>query len=317
MGEERASIYEAVTQSIIKELEQGTAPWIKPWKTGAAMRPRSAVSQRPYGGVNVLILWSAAIEQGYANPAWLSYKQACDLGGHVKRGARGTRIVYVSTSKDTERRRDGTEVQRRQYFLKAYTVFNIEQTEGLPEHLYAREAAIPIEEALPRVDAFIARIGADVRHGGNDAFYHPRADFIMLPERAKFESTASYYATSLHEHAHWSGHPARLDRYLSDRFGTEAYAAEELVAELATAFLCASLAIPGELPHAAYVKSWLELLKRDSKAIFTAASAASKAADYLQQLGERDDEWVREYEEAEVRNSPTRPTANDRPETKS
>lgn len=317
MREERASIYETVTQSIINELERGIAPWVKPWKSGPAMRPRSAISQRPYRGVNVLLLWSAAIERGYTNPAWLSYKQASDLNGHVKRGERGTRIVYVSTSKSTEPREDESEVQKDRYFLKSYAVFNIEQTAGLPEHLYVREAAIPIEEALFRVDAVISRIGADVRHGGNDACYHPRADFIMLPERARFKSTASYYATSLHEHAHWSGHATRLNRDLTGRFGTEAYAAEELVAELATAFTCSALAIRGELRHAAYIKSWLELLKHDSKAIFTAASAASKATDYLRQLGERDDDWVREYEETEVRNPPSRPTPGDRLQTKS
>ena len=305
MGEERASIYVTVTQSIIKQLEQGTAPWVKPWKTGAAMRPRSAVSKRPYRGVNVLILWGAAIDRGYTNPAWLSYKQACDLDGHVKRGERGTRIVYASTAKGTERSEGGTELQKGRYFLKSYAVFNIEQTAGLHDHLYTHEAARPLKEALREVDAFISRIGADVRHGESDAFYHPRSDFIMLPERAQFENIGSYYATSLHEHGHWSGHPDRLARDFSGRFGTEAYAAEELVAELSAAFLCAALAIPGELRHAAYIEHWLELLKRDSKAIFTAASAASKAADYLHQLGERDDEWVREYEEAEMPNLPS------------
>lgn len=314
MGEQRASIYEAVTKSIIKELVHGTAPWVKPWKSGIAIRPRSAVSQRPYRGVNVLLLWSASMEKGYTNPAWLSYKQAIDLNGYVNCGERGTRIVYVSTSKSIESHGDASEAHKGHYFLRSYSVFNIEQTAGLPEHLYAREPATPIEEALGHVDTFISRIGADVRHGGNDAFYNPRHDFIMLPERARFQTAGSYYATSLHEHAHWSGHAVRLDRGLVARFGTNAYAAEELVAELAAAFLCATLTIPGELRHAAYIKNWLELLERDNKVIFTAASAASKAADYLQELGEHGD-WLRDYEKAEAAwNSPERaPSASGRP----
>ena len=187
MGEERASIYETVTQSIIKELEQGTAPWVKPWKSGPALRPRSAFSQRPYRGVNVLLLWSAAIEGGYTNPAWLSYKQACELNGHVRRGERGTRIVYVSTTTTTAQSADeGSETPGR-HLLKSYAVFNVEQTAGLPEHLYLREAARPIEEALGDVDAFLTHMRADVRHGGDEAFYNPRSDFIMLPERSRFK----------------------------------------------------------------------------------------------------------------------------------
>lgn len=298
MSDERISIYETVTRSIIVELEQGAIPWIKPWKTGTAVSPRNAVSQRLYRGVNVLLLWSAALKCGYGNPTWLSYKQALELNGHVKRGEHGTRIVYAATATKTERSDNGSEVDRRVRFLKWYSVFNVEQTEGLPPHLYVSTSIKPLEDALGHVAAFITQIGADLRHGGDEAFYNPKSDFIMLPVPQRFESASAYHAVSLHEHAHWSGHPARLDRDLSGRFGTEAYAAEELVAELAAAFLCAALAIPGELRHAGYIQAWLKLLERDKKAIFTAASAASKAADYLRQLGEHGD-WIREYEGAE------------------
>lgn len=239
------------------------------------------------------------MKSGYGSPAWLSYKQALALNGHVKRGEHGTRIVYAATATKTERSDVGTETQRDVHFLKWYVVFNVEQTEGLPVHLYEPSSTKPLEDALSHVDAFITQIGADLRHGGNGAFYDPKADFIMLPARQRFENASAYHATSLHEHAHWSGHPSRLNRDLSGRFGTEAYAAEELIAELAAAFLCAALAIPGQLRHAGYIQSWLKLLARDKKAIFTAASAASKAADYLRQLGEHG-EWIREYGEAEV-----------------
>lgn len=299
MGDEHLSIYETVTRSIIEELEQGTIPWVRPWKAGTPASPRNAVSQRFYRGVNVLLLWSAAMKSGYGSPAWLSYKQALELDGHVKRGEHGTRIVYAATVTKTDRSDDGTETQRDVHFLKWYVVFNVEQTDGMPAHLYASTPTTPLEDALSHVDAFITQIGADLRHGGEEAFYNPKTDFIMLPDRQRFENASAYHATSLHEHAHWSGHPSRLNRDLSGRFGTEAYAAEELVAELAAAFLCAALAIPGELRHAGYIQSWLKLLARDKKAIFTAASAASKAADYLRQCGEHGD-WIREYEEAEA-----------------
>jgi len=298
MGDDCLSVYETVTRSIIEELEQGAVPWIKPWKSGLAASPRNAVSQHFYRGVNVLLLWAAAARQGYTSPAWLSYKQAHDLNGYVQRGEHGTRIVYAATATKTERSDDGTEAHREVHFLKWYVVFNVEQTADLPTHLYASASTRPLEDALGHVDAFVTQIGADLRHGGDDAFYNPKSDFIMLPDRQHFASASAYHATSLHEHAHWSGHPSRLHRDFSGRFGTEAYAAEELVAELAAAFLCATLAIPGELRHAGYIQSWLKLLERDKKAIFTAASAASKAADYLRQLGEHG-EWIREYEEAD------------------
>jgi antirestriction protein ArdC len=183
-------------------------------------------------------------------------------------------------------------------FLKWYYVFNVEQTRGLEEHFYETPPPKPAEDSLAAVAKFIRTIDAEVRHGGDDAYYKTHGDFIMLPSPDHFKDARHYYATSLHEHAHWSGHPSRLDRDLSGRFGTRAYAAEELIAELAAAFLCATLEIPGELRHAGYIQSWLELLRDDRKAIFTAASAASKAADYLRMRGEHG-EWLTEYEGAQ------------------
>jgi len=292
------SVYETVTRSIIDELEKGAVPWVKPWKTGIGASPRNAVSQRAYRGVNILLLWGTAIEHGYTNPAWLSFTQARALNAHVRKGEHGTRIVYASSMTKVDSSADGRETEKQVRFLKWYSVFNVEQTQGLPEHLYEHPPERPIAQSLSNVDGFIRRIGATVCHGGDQAYYRPEGDVIMLPLASHFESPSTYYATSLHEHAHWSGHPTRLDRDLSGRFGSRAYGAEELVAELAAAFLCAALEIPGELRHAGYIQSWLELLAHDKKAIFTAASAASRAADYLRHLGEHG-EWIRGYEEVD------------------
>lgn len=281
-----ASVYEEVTQKIIKELEQGTAPWVKPWQGGDGGMPYNATSQRRYSGVNVLLLWGAAFAKGYRHQGWLTFKQARALGGHVKKGEHGVHVVYASSVVRKERdETTGEEVEKKIPFLKGYTVFNVEQTEGLPATMYAVPEAKPLLDAIEDVEAFIERVGADVRHGGDRACYMPGLDAIALPEASCFESAAHYYATSLHEHAHWTGHPSRLARDLSGRFGDSAYAAEELVAELAAAFLCAALSIPGRLRHAEYLGSWLKVLREDKKAIFTAAARATEAAQFLEERG--------------------------------
>jgi antirestriction protein ArdC len=283
----RTSVYERVTDGIVAALEEGVAPWVKPWSGGgSAGMPYNATSQRRYSGVNVLLLWEAGLREGYRSDAWLTFRQAQGLGGHVKRGEHGTFIVYASsfTKQDTNAA-TGEEVERQIPFLKSYTVFNVEQTEGLPANMYAAVEAKPIDDAIEDVQVFIERIGATVRHGGDRAFYAPSLDVIQLPEPACFEGAGHYYSTSLHEHSHWSGHESRLDRDLSGRFGDEAYAAEELVAELTSAFLCAALSIPGRLRHAEYLGSWLKMLKEDTRAIFSASARATEAAQFLEKLG--------------------------------
>jgi antirestriction protein ArdC len=283
----RASVYERVTEGIVRELEEGVAPWVKPWSGGGnPMLPYNTTSQRRYSGVNVLLLWGAALTRGCRSNAWLTFRQALGLGGHVKKGEHGCSIVYASsfTKRETDEA-SGEERDRKVPFLKSYSVFNVEQTEGLPAHMYAVVEPKPLEDALLEVEAFIERIGAEIRYGGDRACYMPSRDAIALPEPGTFESAAHLYSTSLHEHAHWSGAKHRLDRDLSGRFGSEAYAAEELVAELTAAFLCASLSIPGRLRHAEYLGSWLAILKADTKAIFTAASKATEAAQYLERAG--------------------------------
>jgi antirestriction protein ArdC len=278
----KPSVYEIVTKSIIEQLKSNLVPWVQPWSSDrSSLLPYNAVSQRHYRGVNVLLLWAAAETNRYKNPAWLTFKQAQELGGTVKKGEKATPIVYASSFKKTETPEAGEENKKDIRFLKFYYVFNLEQTTGLPGHLCRVPEEKPLEDRLHHVEAFIEKVGANVHHGGERAYYSPSTDVIVLPPMKDFESPAHYYATSLHEHVHFSGHPSRLNRDLTGRFGSRSYAAEELVAELGAAFLCSFLEIKAELRHASYVASWLELLENDSKAIFTAASAASKAADYL------------------------------------
>ena len=282
-----SSVYQTVTNSIIEELKQGVVPWVRPWKSSASPFPRNVISERPYRGVNILLLWAAGSSRCYANSGWLTFRQARELGGSVREGERSTPIVYAAKTTRVAVN-DAVELEEKNFrFLKFYSVFNVEQTTGLPERYYGAPAPKPIGQRHVHAELFLGRIGAKIRHEGDKAYYSPAEDVIVLPKRDDFESLRHYYATSLHEHVHYSGHPKRLNRDLKGRFGSRSYAGEELVAELGAAFLCSKLEIEGELRHAAYIASWLELLNDDRRAIFTAASAASKAADYLCSFSEK------------------------------
>jgi antirestriction protein ArdC len=287
----RGDLYARVTAKIVADLERGVRPWAKPWSTAQAgvhiSRPLRANGQ-PYRGVNVLLLWAEADARGYRASIWMTYKQAAALGGQVRRGEHGTLVVYADRFTKTETTEDGSETERAIAFLKGYTVFNVEQIDGLPA-VYRQNVAPPspaLPEVLPAAEAFFAATGATVRHGGDRAFYAPAPDAIQMPPRAAFRDAESYAATLAHELTHWTGHESRLARSFGARFGNEAYAVEELVAELGAAFLCADLGLtldPRE-DHAAYLASWLQVLKADSRAIFTAASQAQRAADFLHSL---------------------------------
>lgn len=279
-----AAVYRTVTQSIIAELEQGAAPWVKPWKGGGriGIMPANAVTGHHYRGINVPILWHAADTHGFPSHAWLTFKQALDKGAHVRKGEKGTQIVFT---KQLAVKKDDAEDEERQIsMLRAFTVFNVAQVEGLDVPDAALGQSPPTAGAA---DAFAAATGADIRHGGDRACFVPSLNFVALPHPEMFENEEQYQATKLHELVHWSGHKSRLNRDLNNRFGTQAYAAEELVAELGAAFLCAHLGVQGQLRHAGYIESWLTLLKSDDRAIFTAASKASVAADYLRSFSEK------------------------------
>ena len=286
--ESRADVYTRATNKIIADLEQGVRTWTKPWSVthmaGRITRPLRQSGQ-PYRGVNVLLLWAEAVANGYSAPIWMTYKQASALSAHVRKGEYGTMVVYADRIIKAEVNNDGEQVQAEIPFLKAYTVFNVEQIEGLPQQYYAQPTRpLPLTERSADVDGFLTRTGAQIRHGGNTAFYSHDRDHIQLPPFQAFADAESYYATALHELTHWTKHPSRLDRdFGRKRFGDEGYAREELVAELGAAFLCADLGITPTVraDHAAYLQHWLAVLQRDKRAIFTAAAHAQKAADYL------------------------------------
>ena len=285
-GAAKPSLYDDITDQIVAELEAGAVPWVKPWtSSGAALGlPRSAATRRAYSGINVLILWDAVLRKGYAAQEWLTFKQALALGGHVRKGERGTTICYADTFVPREARDgagEGDDELRRVPFLKRFTVFNVEQCEGLPPAIVAPPKPITDHDKHRAAEALIAATGAVIRIGGGEAFYHPREDFIRLPPGADFVSAADYYCTILHELGHWTAHPTRLSRDLTQRFGDQAYAREELIAELCSAFLCAHFGIVPQVRHAGYIDHWRTILKVDARAIFHAASQASRAADFL------------------------------------
>lgn len=286
----RSNLYDDVTAKIIRELEAGRFPWAQPWAnrgeaaTIAAGLPKNASTGRTYSGVNILLLWGAAIECGFSDQIWLTYRQAKGLGGSVMKGEHGAMVVYADKFvPKQEQERAASEGGEASFvpFLKRYTVFNAAQCEGLPEDLAVSAKPLPECETIPRAEKLIKATGADFRIGGDKAFYVPSRDFIRIPPQPAFFEQINYYRTCFHELGHWTGHASRLKREFKGRYGSHAYAREELVAELASAFVCASLSIKPTVRHADYLGSWLEVLKEDNRAIFNAASLASKAADFI------------------------------------
>ncbi len=282
-----ADLYTTVTAQIIADLEAGVRPWTRPWDAAHAAGPVSRPlrhSLEPYRGINVVLLWSRAMVAGYEAPIWMTFRQALSLGAHVRKGEHGATVVYADRIVRTEAGDDGQDVDRAIPFLKAYTVFNIAQIEGLTDRYRGPVTEILDEgQRIDRAERFFAATGADVRHGGDQAWYSPRLDQVRMPPFGRFREAQGYYATLAHECTHWTGHASRLGRDQTGRMGTAAYAREELVAELGAAFLCADLGLelrPRE-DHAAYIGHWLKALKDDRRLIFAAAAQAQRACDYL------------------------------------
>ncbi len=291
-NENRQSLYAAVTDKIVRELEAGRLPWVQPWggANPALGMPQNGATRRRYSGINILILWGAVIEQGFAQQAWLTFRQALALGGAVRKGERGTTVVFADrfvpkngdgAAPSPACDQDGHEPDRSVPFLKRFTLFNIEQCDGLPPELYAQAAPVPQGLIVPEAEALIRATGAKFRIAGDRAFYDPSRDTVVVPPPQAFFEPINWHRTAFHELGHWTGHESRLSREQSGANGSKAYAREELVAEMAGAFVCASLNIVPTVRHADYLGEWLTVLREDSRAIFRAASAASKAADYL------------------------------------
>lgn len=287
-GQDRATLYDEITDKIIAELEAGRVPWVQPWGTAAAKAPlampKNASTSRQYSGVNILILWGAVIERGFAGQSWLTFRQALALGGHVRKGERGTTVVYADRFVPSDEKRRAAETGEEAQaipFLKRFTVFNTDQCEDLPAEIATAAPPPPPGLIEPTIEALIKASGITFHIGGDRAFYAPAEDYVQVPPPQAYFEPINWHRTALHELGHATGHRSRLHRDQSGSYGTRKYAFEELVAELSAAFSCASLGIVPTVRHADYIGSWLEVLREDNRAIVRAASQASKAADYL------------------------------------
>src|SRR5690606_32996143 len=279
-----------ITAAIIEKLEQGTKPWVKPWRGVPVSRPLRSCGT-PYRGMNTFWLWMVAEAAGFASPYWMTYRQCQALGGQVRKGEKSTIATFYRTYDRQVEDESGEEDTGTGRVLRAYAVFNADQCDGLPE-MYLPKPSVQSREPEgreARLDQFFASIGAALRHHGSEAYYEPAVDRITMPPATLFDGYDHYYATLAHELSHWTGHGSRLARDLKNRFGSKAYAAEELIAELSAAILGAELGLPvAHLDsHASYIAHWLELLKSDERAILTAAARAEEAAACLLALGDR------------------------------
>ena len=292
-GAARGDIYARITKRIVAQLEEGVRPWVQPWRAGNAAgritRPLRHNGE-PYSGMNVLLLWSEAMARGYAAPIWMTFKQASELGAHVRKGETSSTVIYASRFTKTETDAEGGETDRDIPFLKAYGVFNVEQIDGLPDHYY--HVPKPIEDPIKRIehaDRFFANTGSEIRHGGSQAFFSPSSGHIQMPPFETFRDAESYVAVLAHEHIHWTAAAHRVNRDLS-RYGKDRSerAREELIAEIGSSLICADLGIVPELEprpdHASYVQSWLRVLQGDKRAVFQAAAHAQRAVNFLHAL---------------------------------
>jgi antirestriction protein ArdC len=276
------AIYQSVTDKIISELERGAVPWLKPWRVDSTA-DKNFISDKPYQGINRLILGLSSMTAGYDAPIWASYDQWLSKGAQVRKGEKGTHIVFYKQVKTEKINENNESVDSAYSVLKSYTVFNVHQTD-----MDVKPLIKPVDDApfnpIPACENTLLNSGAIIQHGGDSAFYARDLDKINLPNKTAFNSPADYYATAFHELIHWSGAPHRLDRIKGKRFGDKNYSFEELIAEIGAAYLCADHKIEGELRHAGYIESWLKVLKDDNKAIFKAAAYSQKAADYIKLL---------------------------------
>jgi antirestriction protein ArdC len=282
---DKRDVYARVTDQIINAIEQGVGNWRMPWHTSGkfAFSPINVSSKKPYSGINTVCLWAAAQAKGYESGEWATYNQWQERGAQVRKGEKATTVVFWKFANNAAETEDGDESPKsgsRLLFTRGYSVFNAAQVDGYEPKA---DPDVPMLERIERADAFFQAIGANVRHGGNRAYYAPDSDHIQMPPFGAFVENVAYYSTLAHEHTHWTSKDNRCDRVLGKRFGDMAYSAEELVAEIGAAFTLAHLGLSTEPreDHAQYINSWLKVLKADKRAIFTAASKAQQAADFM------------------------------------
>ncbi len=283
----KKDIYQSITDRLIAAIENGTLPWRRDWKLGNGSgygMPHNAVSGRAYRGINLMLLLSEQVEKGYTSTGWITPRKAIEHKLNFK-GQKTTEVVFWKRMSKTDTDDNGTDTKRSFMFAKSYRVLNLDQCEGNKDALKGHKALeIPEEIAEPHALLESVRDGLAItlQHGGDRAFYSPSADFVQMPPREAFKTEAGYLGTGMHEFVHSTGHKSRCNREFGKRFGTEAYAAEELVAELGSCFLQELLNVEMDTEnHASYLANWLKVLKDDKRAIFTAASKAQQACDYI------------------------------------
>jgi antirestriction protein ArdC len=284
------NLHAEITARIVARLRAGVVPWRQPWSSkGFGVMPRNALTNRAYSGANVILLWSRAQESAFTDPRWLTFKQALELGGNVRKGQKGETVIYVSKVI-----REDDDGQRRAIpFLKAYTVFNVAQCDNLPAKVLDPNAAERVTNPNARddiADEFLASTGATIRHGEARAYYQPAGDFVNMPPFETFTNASRYYGVAFHELGHWTGAEKRLNRTFGKKFGDQAYSAEELVAELTSAFLCGEFGFDNNGVDADYIAHWVAFLTDHTGAIITAAAAASRAVEFMRGLALEDDE---------------------------
>jgi len=282
MNTEKKDIFERVTEIIVKAIEEGSESYQMPWRTsgGFPNSPINAVSRKAYRGVNVLLLWATAQEKGYKSGTWATYKQWLEMGAQVRKGEKSTNVVFWKFFESEKEIDPETLKGKRIPMARDYWVFNAEQVDGFTPK---EETPQTKEQRIESAEQFFSTLGIEVKPGGNRAFYRLETDSVHMPAFDAFKEPLFYYSVLSHETTHWTAAPHRLNRDLSGRFGSDSYAMEELVAELGAAFLCAELGLPTDprTDHAPYIRSWLNVLKNDKKAIFVAAAKAQQALDWM------------------------------------
>jgi antirestriction protein ArdC len=284
MAQTQFDVYQEVTDTILAEIERGTPPWRQPWSGGAVAALPQKWNGEDYSGINVILLWATAATRGFASSRWMTFRQAKELGGMVRKGEKSSTSIKYGTF---ERENPETGLPEQVPFARAYRVFNAQQIDGLPGEFYAQpEPARTFDTKTDaRLDAWLMSRGADIRTSDEPrAYYHMKLDQIHLPRIERFYSPAGYYATALHELMHWTGHHTRLSRFdeAGEMKGKRHYAFEELVAEIGACMAAAKLGLtPDFSQSAAYVEGWAKVLRQDKRAIFRAAAAAQAAADFV------------------------------------
>lgn len=279
------NVQKEITDKVIAALKTGVAPWRKPWKAYAEPSsnfPRNAKSGRPYSGGNVVLLWMTAQARGYRSNEWVTYGQAVEMKGNVRKGEKGTQITFLSTFEKPDPK-DASK-KKKIPFLRLFTVFNVEQCEGLT----TRKAPTPInkDQRDALAEEFVVSTKAVIHHGGSSAFYRQLTDDVTMPVFASFKGADEYYCTLFHELAHWTGHPSRLDRTKGKRFGDREYAYEELVAELTSAFIAAEFGFDNSTfaNSTSYIANWIKAFEEHENLFMSVASEASKAVAFMRGL---------------------------------